>query len=252
MKARLKTFYFFVGSLFLLRVHKISQIQDFIEFIKGPGVGKSLPKIYIRFRDLQKITRLMNKESVIEFGSGSSTLFFIFRKNICNKLITIEEDSLYLPKIRRTEIKYQPQILKSKTGNFGGFIGTYFPQSSELIDDATFIYVDGPVSPVLDNFPSVAPNLDTLVDVDLTGKIVVIDCRSLTVALLQRKLANTHYFLPSKSFLIEFPKIKFFLKDNYGIYAKYHFSFENDILTRSNVFLPIDKLDVKLNSVVVS
>lgn len=61
--------------------------------------------------------------------------------------------------------------------------------------------MDGPVSPFDAERGMAGPNLDLLINSDLEKKTIAIDRRHLTVILLAKKLAKTHWLSPTESFL---------------------------------------------------
>jgi hypothetical protein len=231
----------FIFKIFLsLRPKSFSEIKALKMFIFGPGVGKSLLKISIRFQDLRTIIHFCRVENALEFGSGSSTLFFLSNRDIFSKLVTFEEDAKYLPQIDFAPDSYISCVEKSATKNYKGVDGTYFPSSHSAIENSTFIYVDGPVSNYSKPLEAVEPNLDVLQAQSLDDKIIVLDCRTSTVALLLPKLMNSHYFLPCKSYLIEIANVEKNLKQfDFSLPQVQFYKPKRRLLVRSSVFLPM-------------
>ena len=231
---------FILRILLSLRPKSVASIRALLMFIVGPGVGKSLLKISIRFEDLRKIIDFCRVEKVVEFGSGSSTLFFLSNRKIFSTLVTFEEDRKYLPQINFAQDVFISHVENSATTLYKGINGTYFPNSNESIKNSTFIYIDGPVSNYSQRLEMAEPNLDVLQSEFLEDKIIVLDCRTVTVALLLPKLMNTHYFLPGKSYLTEISNLEKKLEEfAFDLPRIPFFKPKKGYLVRSSVFLPM-------------
>ena len=84
------------------------------------------------------------------------------------------------------------------------------------------------------------PNLDVLQSEFLEDKIIVLDCRTATVAFLLPKLMNTHYFLPGKSYLTEISNLEKKLEEYaFDLPRIPFFKPKKGYLVRSSVFLPM-------------
>jgi len=231
-----------IRIILLLAPKSYLQILNIVVYLFGPSIGSSIKKIFIRFTDFRLLSKYLDGEEILEFGSGSSTIFFITNKKLCRSLVTFEEDIGYFPKIFGKQSNFYKVIGKSGPGSYLNIEGSQFKNSCTFIQKASVIYIDGPATEFLPKFNSVAPNLD-VINCDVTGKVIIIDCRTFTVSLLASKLNQTHIFLPSKSFLFEINKngnkIPYFdsSMNRYRLVEKQ--------LTRCSVFLPLNYLPDK-------
>ena len=182
--------------------------------MRSNAYGATLEKIDARFDDLLKIQQMFRKKfSVLEFGSGFSTLFFAYSKKVV-KLTTLEENELYLPKIK--SLKFEHFCLDVINVKFGDNLTRKFVNlPSNLNAEFDLIYVDGPTTPRL-AFGEAAPNID-LLDIPkilLMNSIIAVDIRIKTVELLQEYLGETHYLVASKKCYLKGMKLIEKVHDN--------------------------------------
>ena len=221
----------------------LNLILNLWSFFKSSAVGSNVEKARIRFLDLSLILKVDGRNlNVVELGAGSSTIFFLSRKQV-SSLVTLEENEQYLPEIKSK--KLHNRILSVIEDNFQGKSGTRYQGSEPFLQTADFIYIDGPVSGS-DKNGLAQPNLDLLVSGSLDDKTIAIDCRSNTVLLANERLSKSHYLVPSKSFLHEIKKIEIIsnldsshaiIGDLWKISGK---------LVRTSVFLPKKRFSSEL------
>ncbi len=204
-------------------------------FFKSSAIGSTVEKARIRFLDLSLILKVDGRSlKVVELGAGSSTIFFLSRKQV-SSLVTLEENAQYLPEIKSK--KLQSEILSVIEDSFGEKRGTRYQGSEPFLKTADLIYIDGPVSSS-DKNGLAEPNLDLLVSSSLDDKTIAIDCRSNTVLLANKLLSKSHYLVPSKSFLHEINRIGLRVELNSSQTIVENLRKTSDKLVRTSVFFP--------------
>jgi hypothetical protein len=200
----------------------INYWRELFRFLRSNAYGANLEKIDARFDDLLKIQQMIrHKSSVLEFGSGFSTLFFAYSKKV-GKLTTLEENELYLPKIKNAKFEhFCLDVINVKFGN--SLTRKYINLPANLKVEFDLIYVDGPTTPRL-AINEAAPNIDLLEipKIQLKNSIIAIDIRIKTVELLQEYLRETHYLLVSKKCYLKGMKLTEKVHNNLQKNLAYH------------------------------
>jgi hypothetical protein len=163
-----------------------------------PAVGRSYSKIDVRGRDLKKVMKLLPEyPSILEFGSGYSTIFFAY--SAASKVVSVEENHLYAPKIVRAK-NYESLISGCEDVLIGG-ITTRRHTDLKILEGKffDFIYIDGPHTPLALNNEA-AMNVDVIFinGLDLSSTIIGVDIRLNTVSFLENFLENTHFAVYSE------------------------------------------------------
>lgn len=193
---------FFRFQIYLLIVNfRNMHLLRFIRvFLQSSAVGASIEKVRYRFLDLDRILRLFPKQiSIVEFGQGSSTIFFLSQNKV-SSVTSIEENSDYL--IRLSDRRLDSVVLPVVKATSKGIKGTKYLNSENYLGAVDLIYLDGPSSN--EEFgDSALPNLD-LIDVNsIHNQVIAIDCRTSTTKILVNTFKDSHFFIPSKSYLYE-------------------------------------------------
>jgi hypothetical protein len=170
-------------------------------------VGNSTYKIYVRYREILKsIALFMPDEFVaLEFGSGSSTILLYSHPQV-SQLISIEEDRSFQPSIKDSENKWSFLNLRTKLSSWNQYSSRIFENFAEFVSKADLVYVDGPSTSQNEFIMLAEPNLELLMLDNLGNKLILIDCRTLTVCELSLKLETTHRLIPSKASVREYHK----------------------------------------------
>ena len=90
----------------------LNLILSLSPFLKSSAVGSTVEKARIRFLDLSLILKVDGRSlKVVELGAGSSTIFFLSRKQV-SSLVTLEENAQYLPRIKSKNyiVKSSPSL----------------------------------------------------------------------------------------------------------------------------------------------
>jgi hypothetical protein len=195
----------FIGVLFFLRHRSIDSTRALLAFRRSSGVGNSIYKIYVRYREISKSIDCFMPEKFValEFGSGSSTILFYSIPRV-SRLISIEEDETFLPQIKVKEKVWESPPLSTKMVNWEDYRSQVFQETFEFIEVADLIYIDGPSNSKNEIYNLAEPNLELIEFNNLNEKLVLIDCRTLTVCELSLKLKNTHDLIMSKAVLHEY------------------------------------------------
>jgi hypothetical protein len=160
-----------------------------------------------RFNDLSELRPYFESAKILEFGTGSSTAYFLnHAKPGCN-LVSLEQDSKYLPRYVFRGGRARSVVSDITVENFGKFKGSRFLNSQHEVNMSSFIYVDGPVSPFDSARGMAGPNLDLLLMINIATKVIAVDRRHLTVFLLLGKLSESHNFFPTDRFLVDIKKL---------------------------------------------
>ena len=218
----------------LLNPRWVSSFSHLLIYLKTGAVSANVEKIRIRYLDLSRLLAVSPKNmKVLEFGSGSSTIYFLSQTKI-SKLISVEENEKYLIHMKDSRLisHVSPVILEDEP-----LPGTRYRDSDKFLEDADLIYVDGPTSKVSSNGLAL-PNLDLTPQNDLTKKIVAVDCRTNTVIYIFSMLSKTHTFIPSKSFLLELKAIKLDPADFGSHYFRPEYKSLPGSMVRTSLFLP--------------
>jgi hypothetical protein len=210
---------------------------SFFRFLFSNGIGNTWGVLTHRFQDLSTLRPYFSARNILEFGTGSSTLYFLNHGGQSCMLTSYEQDIAYLPKYVFNRPRARAVISEVVLENHQEFAGSRFSDSIEDIDRADFIYVDGPVSPFNVQQGMAGPNLDLMASDSLSRKLIAVDRRHLTVILLIQKLAKTHWFIPTKSFLLDAGRLGF----DAGIIENYTPADQQMMkLARTCVFIPRD------------
>lgn len=119
-------------------------------------------------------------------------------------MISIEEDRSFLPSIRVSEKEWSTPKLTTENFDWHGYKSKAFSNFDKFIEEAELIYIDGPSTKKNDLLELAEPNLELLLCERLINKLILIDCRTLTVCELSRKLEDSHQLIPSKAVLREY------------------------------------------------
>lgn len=170
-------------------------------FALESNVGSNAKKILIRFADLAHIFSIITKPiPVVEFGSGSSTLFFLAHPKV-ESLVTYEEKTEYLPKaswpLRKKWIIESNKFTKEKTDHV---MVTRFDDFENYLKNSSVIYIDGPSTPISPVSQKTIPNTEILKAPNLENHIILVDGRQETVFLILQKVLHSHYFFPSDAY----------------------------------------------------
>jgi len=180
-------------------VESLRMLHSLNLFLGSQNVGSDAKKVLIRFADLANIFAYIPEQlPVLEFGSGSSTLFFIWNEKVTS-LVTYEEKPEFIPilpsKFDKNWIIVSDRFQIEKRD---GCNIPRFTNFDEHLTENTIIYVDGPYTPINPKTQSAFPNKELLHSNNLQNNIVLVDCRIETVSLLAEKLRDTHQFFPSQ------------------------------------------------------
>jgi hypothetical protein len=194
-----------LGIIFLLRHHPLSSLRALHIFRKSLGVGNSLYKISVRYREISKsIDKFMpNKFVALEFGSGSSTILLYQCPKVL-RLISIEEFKEFLPLIKHKRKVWETPALHTDIIEYYEYQTKVFLDTVTHVKQADLIYIDGPSTPKSRKFNLSEPNLDLIPFEGLANKVILVDCRTLTVCEISRKLRKTHTIILSKAVLREY------------------------------------------------
>lgn len=195
----------FLQILYFLRFRFFSATRSLLKFRQGLGIGNNTYKISVRFQEISKsIDKLIYGDFVaLEFGSGSSTILLYSHPRV-SRLISIEEDRRFLPSIRVTAKEWISPELTIRKIDWHGYQSKVFSDANRYTAVADLIYIDGPSTNRNDSLELAEPNLELLLFEGLTDKLILIDCRTLTVCELSRKLEDSHQLIPSKAVLREY------------------------------------------------
>lgn len=144
-----------------------------------------------------------NRFVALEFGSGSSTILLYQCPKVL-RLVSIEEFRDFLPQIQLSQKVWITPNLKTEMIEFKEYQTKVFKETNEFVNQADLIYVDGPSAPESKKYNLSEPNLDLIPFETLTNKAILVDCRTLTVCELSRKLKETHVVILSKAVLREY------------------------------------------------
>ena len=171
----------------------IKLIVAAFRFSKSQNVGSNLQKILIRFLDLINIfNQLSKKQRVIEFGSGSSTYFFLSHPKVI-ALHTFEQSSQWLPRIKGSwERNWSVTVNQMSQEMVNSIPVLRFMDYSQSVQSSNVIYIDGPATPEDPNLKVALPNEEILRVKELRDKVILVDCRVLTVLRLAEYLFETH------------------------------------------------------------
>jgi hypothetical protein len=162
-------------------------------FSKSQNVGSNLQKILIRFSDLINIFNQLSKnQRVVEFGSGASTYFFLSHPKVIT-LHTFEQSSQWLPRVtgsRKRDWTFTVNQIDQEIVN--NIPVPRFMNYSQSVQSSNMIYIDGPATPEDPNLKVALPNEEILRVEELRDKIILVDCRVLTVLKLAEHLCSTH------------------------------------------------------------
>ena len=220
--------------MLILNPRRLNLIIHLFKYLRTSAISASIEKVRIRYFDLSQLLAVVPKNvRVLEFGSGSSTIYFLSQDKI-KQLKSLEENKYYLINIKNSRLitHVSPVITEDEP-----LLGTKYKYSDKFLESADLIYVDGPTSKISSNGLAL-PNLDLTPQDDLSKKIVAVDCRTNTVIYIFSMLSKTHTFIPSKSFLLELKTIKL----NPADFNSHYFSPEYESLlgsmVRTSLFLP--------------
>lgn len=191
---------------FRLRPNLVS--LGFIRFLFSSGVGNNSRTLANRFSDFTELRLYFANRKVLEFGTGSSTLFFLNSANKVSSLTSFEQDEKYLPKFTKRTKNYNYVLSDVTSVRIAEMNGTMFEGANQYINNSDFIYIDGPVSPNNSHIDMAGPNLDVFYANTLKDKVIAVDRRHATVALLAIKLSETHRLITTKSFVSDLPKLE--------------------------------------------
>jgi len=225
LKLRVKLFY-----LIFSYAHNFGFVIATYFFLRTNAVGAKIPKMIDRVSDFKYIIRLLQPNpSVLEFGSGFSTLLFSQKTK---NLLVFEEFFEFLPKFISNN--GEGMIKEVEDSFYGGFKTRRFKDKSN-IEGKHFdlIYIDGPQTPIVESYA--APNID-LFDMNksyLRSTVIAIDVRFQTVIETQKYLADSHSMFISRRFanrLNNFENLeKSFMRE---------FELNGSLLKLTSLFLP--------------
>jgi hypothetical protein len=202
--------FFYFGIWFYLAPRKKQIAGMMLNFLNSRNlVGSNLERIFYRFRDLRKIEKmgLLGSQSILELGTGSSTIFFLNLKEL-RALNSFEENAQWL---LSALMKYSGQnwmltISPMEIYQVNGIRGNKYVSNLPL--DVNFIYVDGPSTVNFSGNIS-SPNLDLGMPHNHADErtIIAIDARISTTIFLKEIYEETHVFLPSSVFIDNWQEI---------------------------------------------
>lgn len=155
----------------------------------------------IRFTDLANTFSLFPYDlPVLEFGSGSSTIFFLTHPRV-SSLVTFEEKPEYLPTLKMNQKviwkvvvdDYFEESVDSKPV-------TRFKNFEQFLSTPSLIYVDGPSTPVSSITNETIPNTEVFSIKNIKQHVILIDGRQETVSLAVKHLRDSHFFFPSLAY----------------------------------------------------
>lgn len=170
-------------------------------FTTSSNVGSGKKKILIRFTDLANVFSLFpHGLPVLEFGSGSSTIFFLAHPKV-SSLVTFEEKPEYLPKLKMNQKAIWKVVVDDY---FEEFVDskrvTRFKNFEQFLNNPSLIYVDGPSTPVSSITNKTIPNTEVFSIKSIKQHIILIDGRLETVSLAVKHLRDSHFFFPSLAY----------------------------------------------------
>lgn len=240
----LKKCIFLIRLLFSFHPRSVNSAKQFILFLRSTNlVGSRIDRTYYRFKDLTLLKRCnFLQGNVIEFGSGSSTIFFTNLPKV-KEVKTIEENREYLlPSLEKNKKKLKITIAPRVELNTP-IIGSKYDLDLEFISasEPNFIYVDGPSCISMDEYFAL-PCLDLVSIPPKSSAVYAIDARTATVMFLNIHLKNTHNLFPSRSFCRELERYRNYFESKF----QYRFDYESKkrlhgYLIRTSVFLPKNK-----------
>jgi hypothetical protein len=159
---------FILHVIFLmLNTRWASSFAHLFIYLKTGAVSANIERIRIRYLDLSRLLAVSPKNlKVLEFGSGSLTIYFLSQTKI-SQLISVEENEKYLINMKDSRLisHVSPVILEDEP-----LSGTRYRDSDKFLGDEDLIYVDGPTSKVSSNGLAL-PNLDLTPQNNLTKKL---------------------------------------------------------------------------------
>lgn len=186
----------------------IKVIRELVAFTRSSAIGGNLEKILIRIADLVVVfDHLPSKQVVCEFGSGSSTIFFLTTKKV-SKTYSFEEFEEFLPKFRFIDAKaWYPRVGKTITEIVSEVPIPRFYDISDEIRFSSILYIDGPATPKDPEYQLAFANTEVLSETNLESHIVLVDCRLLTVFQFALALGTSHHIYPSEASLHDLQRL---------------------------------------------
>lgn len=246
----IRKLFFYLGIWFYLAPRNKQITGMMLDFLNSQElVGSNLKRIFYRFRDLRKIERigLLGNQSILELGTGSSSIFFLNLKRL-RALYSFEENSQWL----FTALKnysgenWNLTISPMNISQVNGIRGTKYVSNLPL--DVDFIYVDGP-STVKYSGNISSPNLDLGMPTNHADKrtVIAIDARVSTTIFLKDVYEETHVFLPSSVFTDNWQEI---MQESHGrVTPKLQREMKSCLsigMTRTSLLVPRQFLNVKI------
>jgi len=232
---------FLIQIFWKLMPRSIDSIRQMFQFLFTTRlVGARLDRTSYRFHDLSLLAKKnLLRGSVLELGSGSSTIFFLNLSKV-KSVTTVEESRDYLlPLLARGMKKLEVFDAPRITSSFP-IVGSHYGLREEFIDSQLpdFIYIDGPSCVSLhDNFS--LPCLDMALIPPRENVVYAIDARTATVMFLAMHLKDTHILVPSNSYSAELGRYKEYLQENFKYVFDNKINVINNLnLIRTSILLP--------------
>lgn len=241
IKSTLRFVYHSSKVLISLRPRSFEVLRLILELILSRNLlGARISKLLLRYQDLSILRKIgLIRGKVVDFGSGSSTIFFLNCPRV-NHLVTFEEDARFLlPGLKRVSSnELDLRFSKAVEGEIWGVLGTRY--QLQLVGDFDFIYIDGPTCKSNESGLSL-PNLDLILrkKSDLLETVIAIDSRSSTTLFLGKYLRESHILVPSAGLSAKLTAIANQFRKSYGLDLLDDLEISEGInLRRTNLLLP--------------
>lgn len=182
--------------------------------------GNALFGPYYKYVHLYKLLADFKPNSILEFGSGSTTgIFAAYAQKFNARIRSIEDNPSWLENTRRALgdlTKYVDFVLSPAIGELGNPNRSFYRYTPEEVFD--FVYIDGP--PLVINGQSdgsaVNWNIVEIIHSGLGPQTIVIDTRLATVDYISENFSNDYevHLLERKNRLLGYRYHSFFMKRN--------------------------------------
>ncbi len=247
VKSILRFLYYSSKVLISLQPRTFEVLRLIFEFTLSHNlIGSKISKLRLRYEDLSILRKLgLIRGKIVDFGSGSSTIFFLNCPRV-NHLVTFEEDARFLlPGLKRVSSKkLDLRFSKAVQGEIWGVPGTRYQE--QLLGSYDFIYIDGPTCNSNESGLSL-PNLDLILEYngDLLDTAIAIDSRTSTTLFLGKHLHESHFLIPSTGLSGKLTAIANQFSKSYGLELLEDLQISEGInLRRTNLLIPKNRKEL--------
>lgn len=112
---------------------------SFLRFLFGNGVGNTWRVLLYRFEDLSLLRPHFQSRNILEFGTGSSTLYFLNHGGQNCNVISYEQNLSYLPKYIFRKPNAHSVVSDVVVEHYQGFLGSRFLDSRVYCSSAVYL-----------------------------------------------------------------------------------------------------------------